>query len=195
MDTKKAAAFLFRAMVVGVVSWVHRLGRIPDYWVRRRRERCPGRQTVANAYVGGSACSAGPPFFRPASLCLSVAHPPNRLAHSSWSRIAAKSCPLPLLPRPCAYSDDDSAQASSSANYSASARLIALVTIRSSSGTDREGSSEADRSVTALARSSGDTQRTLLGRAHSKGKEDLLESKTMKHPSCAEFLQHKTDDK
>jgi len=39
-------------------------------------------------------------------------------------------------------------------------RLMALVTICSSSGTDREGSSAANRSATALARSSGgDTEK------------------------------------
>ena len=42
--------------------------------------------------------------------------------------------------------------------------MIALVTMRSSSGTDLEGSSAANRSATALARCSGDTQKTLLGR-------------------------------
>jgi hypothetical protein len=71
--------------------------------------------------------------------------------------MAASSRPLPFFPRP----DDRFAQSSSSGNCRASARLIALVTMRSSSGTDLDGSSAAKRSATALARSSGVTETTL----------------------------------
>ena len=49
--------------------------------------------------------------------------------------------------------------------------LIALVTMRSSSGTDRDGRSAANRSATALARSSGDTERRYLdGALYGQGK-------------------------
>jgi len=63
-------------------------------------------------------------------------------------RIAASFRPLPFLPRPMAYSAERFAQSSSSASCCPKARRIALVTMRSSSGTDLEGSSAANRSAT-----------------------------------------------
>jgi len=94
----------------------------------------------------------------------------NLPAHSSCTRMAASFLPLPFLPRPIAYSAERFAQSSSSANCWPSARLIALVTMRSSSGTERDGRSAANRSATALARSSGGTgERYLDGALYGQG--------------------------